>query len=277
MGSPALVRETQQVAHSAGPVRAQPARAASSPASPPPVRQRPARAPSRLVGLTAASTRPPPAVSPRVCRVVALGAPSERERTSWYFQRYVCHLPAAGEARPQPPGAAGEVSPQIHSKKISAHTLRPVQIVLFDRSWYNRAGVERVMGFCTDAEYEQARKWACERAGGARRRGSAVAPLTCAPCGAQFMSDVPIFEKMLVESGIKLVKARSRRRVFTLCVGVVASARAPRPAPPSPPPPRARSTGWTCPRLSRSGGSRTGCTAGAAAEGTEGTDKHAHA
>ncbi|MDT7580789.1 MAG: polyphosphate kinase, partial [Pseudonocardiales bacterium] len=59
----------------------------------------------------------------RYCRVVALGTPSERERSQWYFQRYVAHLPAAGE------------------------------IVLFDRSWYNRAGVERVMGFCTDEEY----------------------------------------------------------------------------------------------------------------------------
>ena len=61
-------------------------------------------------------------LNPRVCRVVALPAPSERERTQWYFQRYVSHLPAAGE------------------------------IVLFDRSWYNRAGVERVMGFCTDEQ-----------------------------------------------------------------------------------------------------------------------------
>ena len=62
-------------------------------------------------------------LNPRVCRVVALGTPTEREKTQWYFQRYVAHLPAAGE------------------------------IVLFDRSWYNRAGVERVMGFCTDDEY----------------------------------------------------------------------------------------------------------------------------
>ena len=64
-------------------------------------------------------------LNPRVCRVAALPAPSERERTQWYFQRYVSHLPAGGE------------------------------IVLFDRSWYNRAGVERVMGFCSDQEYEQ--------------------------------------------------------------------------------------------------------------------------
>ncbi len=63
--------------------------------------------------------------SPRICRVVALPAPTEREKTQWYFQRYVAHLPAAGE------------------------------IVLFDRSWYNRAGVERVMGFCTEREYEE--------------------------------------------------------------------------------------------------------------------------
>ena len=63
--------------------------------------------------------------NPRVVRIVALATPSDRERTQWYFQRYVAHLPAAGE------------------------------IVLFDRSWYNRAGVERVMGFCTDAEYEE--------------------------------------------------------------------------------------------------------------------------
>lgn len=85
-------------------------------------------------------------LNPRVCRVVALTAPSARERTQWYFQRYVPHLPAAGE------------------------------IVLFDRSWYNRAGVERVMGFCTDAEYEE------------------------------FFHSVPEFERMLVRSGILLVK-----------------------------------------------------------------------
>jgi len=64
-------------------------------------------------------------LSPRICRVVALPAPTERERTQWYFQRYIQHLPAAGE------------------------------MVLFDRSWYNRAGVERVMGFCTDEEYRE--------------------------------------------------------------------------------------------------------------------------
>jgi polyphosphate kinase 2 len=84
--------------------------------------------------------------NPRTCRVVALPAPTERERTQWYFQRYVAHLPAAGE------------------------------IVLFDRSWYNRAGVERVMGFCTDAEYEE------------------------------FMRSCPEFERMLVRSGIVLIK-----------------------------------------------------------------------
>ena len=85
-------------------------------------------------------------LNPRICRVAALPAPNDRERTQWYFQRYVAHLPAAGE------------------------------IVLFDRSWYNRAGVERVMGFCTDDEYEE------------------------------FFRTVPEFEKMLVRSGIQLVK-----------------------------------------------------------------------
>ncbi len=85
-------------------------------------------------------------LNPRVCRVVALPAPSERERSQWYFQRYVPHLPAAGE------------------------------IVLFDRSWYNRAGVERVMGFCTADECEE------------------------------FFRSVPEFERMLVRSGIILVK-----------------------------------------------------------------------
>ncbi|KAF1019025.1 MAG: Polyphosphate:ADP phosphotransferase [Paracidovorax wautersii] len=85
-------------------------------------------------------------LNPRVCRVAALPAPNDRERTQWYFQRYVAHLPAAGE------------------------------IVLFDRSWYNRAGVERVMGFCSDEEYQQ------------------------------FFEDAPAFERMLVRSGIKIVK-----------------------------------------------------------------------
>jgi polyphosphate kinase 2 len=85
-------------------------------------------------------------LNPRVCRVVALPAPTERERTQWYFQRYIAHLPAGGE------------------------------MVLFDRSWYNRAGVERVMGFCSDADYEE------------------------------FFRDVPEFEKMMVRSGIKLIK-----------------------------------------------------------------------
>jgi polyphosphate kinase len=85
-------------------------------------------------------------LNPRICRVAALPAPNDRERTQWYFQRYVAHLPAAGE------------------------------IVLFDRSWYNRAGVERVMGFCSDDEYEE------------------------------FFRTVPEFEKMLVRSGIQLVK-----------------------------------------------------------------------
>ena len=85
-------------------------------------------------------------LNPRVCRVAALPAPNDRERTQWYFQRYVSHLPAGGE------------------------------IVLFDRSWYNRAGVERVMGFCNDEEYEE------------------------------FFRSVPEFERMLVRSGIKVIK-----------------------------------------------------------------------
>ena len=85
-------------------------------------------------------------LNPRICRVVALPAPNDRERTQWYFQRYVPHLPAGGE------------------------------IVLFDRSWYNRAGVEKVMGFCTENEYEE------------------------------FFRSVPEFERMLVRSGIKLIK-----------------------------------------------------------------------
>jgi polyphosphate kinase len=84
--------------------------------------------------------------NPRVVRSVALGTPSDRERTQWYFQRYVAHLPAAGE------------------------------MVLFDRSWYNRAGVERVMGFCTDAEYKE------------------------------FMRTCPEFERILQGSGILLLK-----------------------------------------------------------------------
>ncbi len=85
-------------------------------------------------------------LNPRVCRVAALPAPSDRERTQWYFQRYVPHLPAAGE------------------------------VVLFDRSWYNRAGVERVMGFCNDEQYEE------------------------------FFRTVPEFERMLARSGIQLIK-----------------------------------------------------------------------
>jgi len=85
-------------------------------------------------------------LNPRVCRVAALPAPNDRERTQWYFQRYVAHLPAAGE------------------------------IVLFDRSWYNRAGVERVMGFCSDDQYEE------------------------------FFRSVPEFERMLTRSGIRVLK-----------------------------------------------------------------------
>lgn len=85
-------------------------------------------------------------LNPRICRIVALGTPTERERSQWYFQRYVPHLPAAGE------------------------------IALFDRSWYNRAGVEHVMGFCTDAEHEE------------------------------FLRSCPLFEEMLIRSGVYLIK-----------------------------------------------------------------------
>lgn len=85
-------------------------------------------------------------LNPRFCRVVALGVPTEKEKTQWYFQRYVPHLPAAGE------------------------------IVLFDRSWYNRAGVERVMGYCNESEY------------------------------LEFLRSCPEFERMLVRSGITVVK-----------------------------------------------------------------------
>ncbi|WP_299673033.1 polyphosphate kinase 2 [uncultured Roseobacter sp.] len=86
------------------------------------------------------------AMNPRICQVVALPAPTERETSQWYFQRYVAHLPSAGE------------------------------IIIFDRSWYNRAGVERVMGFCTEHEYRE------------------------------FMRSCPEFERMLVRSGIRLIK-----------------------------------------------------------------------
>jgi polyphosphate kinase 2 len=86
------------------------------------------------------------AISPRLCQVVALAAPTEREKSQWYFQRYVAHLPAAGE------------------------------ITLFDRSWYNRAGVEHVMGFCTEEEYRE------------------------------FLRTAPEFERMLIRSGIILLK-----------------------------------------------------------------------
>jgi polyphosphate kinase 2 len=85
-------------------------------------------------------------LNPRVCKVVALPAPNEREKTQWYFQRYISHLPAGGE------------------------------IALFDRSWYNRAGVERVMGFCTDYEYEE------------------------------FLRTVPDLERMMISSGVILIK-----------------------------------------------------------------------
>ena len=85
-------------------------------------------------------------LNPRVCRIVALGTPTDRERSQWYFQRYVAHLPAAGE------------------------------IVLFDRSWYNRAGVEHVMGFCTEEQYRE------------------------------FLKSAPQLERMLVDSGLILIK-----------------------------------------------------------------------
>ena len=85
-------------------------------------------------------------LNPRHCRVVALAAPTEKEKTQWYFQRYVTHLPSAGE------------------------------IVILDRSWYNRSGVEKVMGFCTDKEY------------------------------INFLQTCPEFERMLISSGIQLIK-----------------------------------------------------------------------
>jgi polyphosphate kinase 2 len=85
-------------------------------------------------------------LNPRICRVVALGTPTEKEKTQWYFQRYAPHLPAAGE------------------------------IVFFDRSWYNRAGVEKVMGFCTDEEYKE------------------------------FLRSCPEFERMIIRSGVILIK-----------------------------------------------------------------------
>jgi len=85
-------------------------------------------------------------LNPRIAKVVALGVPTEKEKTQWYFQRYATHLPAAGE------------------------------MILFDRSWYNRAGVEKVMGFCSDEEYQE------------------------------FLRSCPEFERMLVRSGIKLIK-----------------------------------------------------------------------
>lgn len=94
-------------------------------------------------GVIARITQP---LNPRICRVVALGVPTEKEKTQWYFQRYAPHLPAAGE------------------------------MVLFDRSWYNRAGVERVMGYCTDEEY-----W-------------------------EFLRSCPNFERMLIRSGVVLIK-----------------------------------------------------------------------
>ena len=85
-------------------------------------------------------------LNPRLCKVVALGTPTDREKGQWYFQRYIQHLPTAGE------------------------------IVIFDRSWYNRAGVERVMGFCSEAQYNN------------------------------FLTSCPIFENLLIQDGIKLIK-----------------------------------------------------------------------
>ncbi len=85
-------------------------------------------------------------LNPRYCKIVALAAPTEREKSQWYFQRYVTHLPAAGE------------------------------IVIFDRSWYNRAGVERVMGFCSEKQY------------------------------INFLQTCPEFERMIISSGIQLIK-----------------------------------------------------------------------
>ena len=102
--------------------------------------------------------------NPRVCRVVALPAPTEREKTQWYFQRYVPHLPAAGE------------------------------IVLFDRSWYNRAGVERVMGFCTEREYEE------------------------------FMRSCPEFERMLLRSRTDQLRDRLARPEAAAAASKVARA-----------------------------------------------------
>ena len=111
------------------------------------------------------------AMSPRICRVVALPAPSDREKTQWYFQRYVPHLPAAGE------------------------------IVLFDRSWYNRAGVERVMGFCTDAQYEQF----MVRGAFAVQHPPPPTDSSRRACSPP-QRDVPMFEQSLVESGTVLIK-----------------------------------------------------------------------
>ena len=93
-------------------------------------------------------------LNPRYCKIVALAAPTEREKTQWYFQRYVAHLPAAGE------------------------------IVIFDRSWYNRAGVERVMGFCSEKQY------------------------------INFLQTCPEFERMIISSGIQLIKYCQLERSF---------------------------------------------------------------
>jgi hypothetical protein len=137
-------------------------------------------------------------LNPRICRVAALPAPNERERTQWYFQRYVTHLPAGGE------------------------------IVLFDRSWYNRAGVERVMGFCTEADVQE------------------------------FFRSVPEFEHMLVRSGIILLKYwfsitdDEQQFRFTMRIRIRSSSGSCRrwmsnPASAGRPTPRPRKTCWSTP------------------------------
>ena len=139
-------------------------------------------------------------LNPRGCRIVALGTPSDREKTQWYFQRYVAHLPAAGE------------------------------IVLFDRSWYNRAGVEHVMGFCTDEEYKE------------------------------FMRSCPEFERMLVRSGIiaaEVLVLGQRRGAGTALQGARRQPRAPLEAQPDGPRVDARNGSSTPRPRTRCSGIRT--------------------
>jgi polyphosphate kinase 2 (PPK2 family) len=114
-------------------------------------------------------------LNPRVTRVVALPAPNDREKTQWYFQRFVAHLGVKPVAQV---GGAGALLAFRGGGAVRLPRIAPVagEIVLFDRSWYNRAGVERVMGFCTAEQLEQ------------------------------FFRDVPEFERMLVRSGIQLLK-----------------------------------------------------------------------